>query len=102
MREKNIFIYKLFLSLNISDFSLFFYIKTARSCQALHFLKIWSEDQSYPTSPPLSAEEWGVGGGGCTRCPNPSLDCNKLHTLIRSSVKASQIKIDVQLIPKDG
>ena len=64
MTEKNIFIYKLFLSLNISDFSLFFYIKTARSCQALHFLKIWSEDQSYPTSPPLSAEEWGVGGGG--------------------------------------
>ena len=62
MREKNIFIYKL-LSLNISDFSLFFYIKTARSCQALHFLKIWSEDQSYPTSPPLSAEEWGGGGG---------------------------------------
>ena len=29
MTEKNIFVYKLFLSLNISDFSLMFYVKTA-------------------------------------------------------------------------
>ena len=63
MTEKNIFIYKLFLSLNISDFSLFFYIKTARSCQALPFLKIWSEDQPYPAPLPPSAEGWGRGGG---------------------------------------
>ena len=30
MTEKNIFVYKLFLSLNISDFSLFFYVKSKR------------------------------------------------------------------------
>ena len=29
MAEKNIFAYKLFLSLNISDFNLFFYVKIA-------------------------------------------------------------------------
>ena len=29
MTDKNIFIYKLLLSLNISDISLFFYVKTA-------------------------------------------------------------------------
>ena len=29
MTEKNIFVYKLFLSLIISEFSLFFYVKTA-------------------------------------------------------------------------
>ena len=87
MTEKNIFIYKLFLSLNISDFSLFFYIKTARSCQALPFLKIWSEDQPYPAPLPPPADGWG--GGGCTRYTNPSLVCNKLHTVIRSSVKTS-------------
>ena len=29
MTEEKIFVYKLFLSFNISDFSLFFYVKTA-------------------------------------------------------------------------
>ena len=53
--EKNIFVYKLFLSLNISDFSFFVCIATPsfpanpllklRSCQAPPFLKIWLEVQ---------------------------------------------------------
>ena len=29
MTDENIFVYKLLLSLNISDFNLFFYVKTA-------------------------------------------------------------------------
>ena len=64
MTEKYVFVYKLFLSLNISDFSLFFYVKTATSLKKIHplfpsnpppkigiltchppFLKIWMEAQ---------------------------------------------------------
>ena len=75
MIEKNIFVCKLFLSLNIPDFILFF-VKTATSSpEKSHplfpsnlplkieilsshpFLKIWSEVQP-------SSQQKGVGGGG--------------------------------------
>ena len=58
MTEKNIFVNKLFLSLNISDFSLFFLCKNCypskklSSCQVPPFLKIWSEAQPPPPPPP--------------------------------------------------
>ena len=55
MTEKNIFVYKLFLSLNISDFSLSFYVKPAAP----------------PTSPPKKSPPFSPlsrKGEGCTLC----------------------------------
>ena len=68
MAEKNIFAHKLFLSLNIADFNLF-YVKIATSPEKSHplfpsnpplsspsFLKIWLEVE------PLPPAEKGGGG----------------------------------------
>ena len=66
MTEKNIFVNKLFLSLNISDFSLFFLCKNCYPskklsfCQVPPFLKIWSEAQP-PPPPPLPQQKGGRG-----------------------------------------
>ena len=82
MAKENIFAYELFLSLNISDFNLFFVtIATPLPPEKSHpplsqqppskiwgpvkpplFLKIWLEAEPSPSPP----EERGVGGGGCT------------------------------------
>ena len=65
MTEKNIFVYKLSLSLNVSDFSLFLWknlittLWKLRSCQAPSFLKIW---QRFNSRPPAE-RGWGAHYG---------------------------------------
>ena len=94
MTEKNIFAYKLFLSLNISDFNLFFMWKlhslpspTEKSHPSFSatpfkswgpikppFLKIWFEAQLPP--PPLSSKKGGVHtiGDHPVSCPLEKTD----------------------------
>ena len=49
MTEKNIFAYKLFLLLNISDFNLFFYVKIAWKI-------MWKKSPPLSQQPPLKVE----------------------------------------------
>ena len=64
MTEKKIFVYKLFMLLNISDFSLFFifYVKTETPLKKVTFF--------FPVSPlyPAPTPGWKGVGGGCTLC----------------------------------
>ena len=61
MKDKNIFVYKPFLSLNISDFSLFFYVKTATFLKKVtpifpsnHPLRSWDLRTDILSSPSFS------------------------------------------------
>ena len=69
MAEKNISVYKLFLSLNISDFSLF----------VCFFVKLQPPEKSYPflSSPPLFFENL-VGGS----TPLPNSRKRGVHTML--------------------
>ena len=69
MTEKNIFVYKLFSSLNISDFNLFFMWKLTPP----HLKKVTPSFPATPSeSPPFWKFDWRfnppveMGGGGCT------------------------------------
>ena len=98
MTEKNIFVNKLFLSLNISDFSLFFLCKNCypskklSSCQVPPFLKIWSEAQ--PPPPPPSRKGEGV------HTMLVSIKCYNLHSFTERVILLCDVSMLYQVSMK--
>ena len=88
MTEKNIFAYKLFLSLNISDFNLFFYVKIATPLKKGKKSPPFSPFSQSCQAPPLFENLVGGStpppcrkGEGCTLCLKQTIFIFSLFTL---------------------